>query len=318
MKKIAVLTSGGDAPGMNACIRAVVRCAIVKGYSVYGVMRGYEGLVTEQIIELNNRSVGNILHTGGTILKTSRCTDFMTEEGFKKAILTLKKYKIDCLVVLGGDGTIRGAQSLKNAGINVICIPATIDNDLYYTDYTIGFDTAVTTIVSLINNVRDTSISHDRTSVIEVMGASCGDIALRSGVASGAEVIVVPEMPFTIDGVASAINNSIKKGKLSSIVIVNEKVISAPVLAAELASRGIESRPLVIGHIQRGGSPSNFDRILASRFGDAAIKLIDKQEFGIVVGILNGKIINVDIENAFKKVRKFDTELYNLAQTLSL
>jgi len=213
MKTIGILTSGGDSPAMNACIRAVTRCAIKQGFKVLGVMRGYKGLIDGEFVPLTTRSVGNILQLGGTILKTSRCSEFLTKEGFDKALKNIKKAKIDALVIIGGDGSFKGAINLKNSGVNVVSIPATIDNDLKYTDYTLGFDTAVNTIVQLVNNIRDTSLAHERISVVEVMGANCGDIALNVGSATGADYIIVPEVKFNPKDLYEKLLRNAQNGK---------------------------------------------------------------------------------------------------------
>lgn len=318
MKRIAVLTSGGDAPGMNACLRSIVRYAATKKIEVIGFMRGYQGLIDNDFQVLNFRAVGNILQTGGTILKTSRSEEFMTDKGFKLAIANLKKNKIDGLIVIGGDGSYKGAASLAAAGINVVAIPASIDNDLYYTDYTIGFDTAVNTITSLINNIRDTSLAHERISVVEVMGADCGDIALNVGLACGADEILVPEIKVNLDEVYRNIKSHYENGKKFSIIIVNEHFATAEKIANDLSQKvGLESRPLVIGHIQRGGAPSRMDRILAAKFGVYAIELLNNGESNFAVGIKANKLICTPIEKALKGDRKFDIQAYKLAKSIA-
>ena len=317
MKKIAVLTSGGDSPGMNACIRSIVRYGISQGLKVYGVARGYTGLLENSIVQLTERSVGNIIHTGGTFLKTSRCKDFMTPEGLNKAIDNLKSKEIDGLVVIGGDGTMRGARELEKRGIKVACVPGTIDNNLFYTDYTLGFDTAVDTVVQLINNVRDTSISHDRVSIIEVMGAGCGDIALDSGLAGGADVILVPEVMWSIDDVCKKISDAKKYKKQCSIIVVSEHVCDPNDLAKMIQQKSnIECRTVILGHVQRGGTPTSFDRNLGSILGAKCVEMLLQGECG-AAGIRNGKIIYVSIDEALAGTRKFDMQKYNLAQRLS-
>ena len=318
MKRIAVLTSGGDSPGMNACLRSVFRTANNMGIELVGVRRGYAGLVDGDMFVMTKAHVGNILQTGGTILKTSRSAEFMTEAGFKKAVMNLKKNKIEGLVVIGGDGSMNGALKLAGAGVDVVCVPGTIDNDLGFTDMTLGFDTACGTVVNLVNNIRDTSLSHDRVSVIEVMGAFSGDIALYSGLASGADIVLVPEVPYTVEQVAQRLISNDKNGKSASIVIVNEKACSAPALANSLASYGIDARPLVLGHIQRGGSPSYKDRNLGAFWGNMAVKLIASRTSNVAVGIRNGKHIVVPLEKALKEKKKFDKETYELINYLSL
>lgn len=318
MKTIAVLTSGGDAPGMNACIRAITRSALSKGVKVIGVKRGYSGLIDGEFVALTSRSVGNILHTGGTILKTSRCPEFLTKEGFNKALANIKKAKIDGLIVIGGDGSYRGALELAKAGVNVVAIPGTIDNDLHYTDYTLGFDTAVNTIVQLVNNVRDTSLAHDRISVIEVMGAYCGDIALNVGAATGADYIIVPEVKFEPKKLYERLVQNTKNGKLCSIVILNEKVAGAGELATMIAKNtGLDVRPLVVAHIQRGGTPTADDRIMAVKFGAKAVELLVRGNSGQAIGIYADKVMSVPLDKAFENTRKFDMELYKMTQNLS-
>lgn len=317
MNNIAILTSGGDSPGMNACIRAVARYGISQGLKVYGVKRGYTGLIEDDMEKLNERSVGNIIQFGGTFLKTSRCKEFMTPEGVNKAVENLKKRDIDGLVVIGGDGSMRGAKELISRGIQVACVPGTIDNNLFYTDYTLGFDTAVNTIVNLINNVRDTSVSHDRVSIVEVMGAGCGDIALSSGLASGADVILVPEVKWSIDDVCKKLSDARKHGKECSIIVLSEHVCDAGDLAKMIQMKsGIECRSVILGHVQRGGDPSAFDRNLGTRFGVRCVDALLQGESG-VVGLRNGKYIFVSIDDALHGTRKFNTEDYLLAQRLS-
>lgn len=317
MKNIAILTSGGDSPGMNACIRAVVRYGISKGMNVYGVYRGYTGLIDGQIKLMNERSVGNIIQTGGTILKTSRCPEFKTVEGRQKAIANLKKHNIDGLIVIGGDGSFRGARELINSGIVCACIPGTIDNNLFYTDYTIGYDTATNTVVNMINNVRDTSISHDRVSVVETMGAGCGDIALSAGLAAGADAIIVPEIEFNIDDICNKLIRAREHKKEGSIVVLSEHVCDVNELVKTIEEKcKIECRAVILGHIQRGGSPSAFDRNLATKFGVVAVDELIKGESG-VVGYKNGKYIYVTIEKALSTKQQFNIGDYMLAEKLS-
>lgn len=317
MNNIAVLTSGGDSPGMNACIRSVVRYGISQGLKVYGVRRGYAGLIEDDIVLMTERSVGNIIHVGGTMLKTARCKEFMTPEGVDKAVQNLQKRGIDGIVVIGGDGTFRGAKELINRGILVAGVPGTIDNNLFYTDYTLGFDTAVNTVVDLVNNVRDTSMSHDRVSIIEVMGAGCGDVALNAGLAAGADVILVPEVKWSIDEICEKLNTAKKCGKQCSIIILSEHVCDPSDLTKMISSKcGLDCRSVILGHVQRGGSPSAFDRNLGSNFGAKAVSCLIQGECG-VVGYRAGKYIFVPIDDAFKQTRKFDINQYILAQRLS-
>ena len=320
MKRIALLTSGGDAPGMNAAIRAVVRTAIYFGMEVYGVERGYAGLIDDELFRMEMRSVSNIVQTGGTKLRTARCLEMLTPEGQQKAVATLKKYGIEGLVVIGGDGSFRGARVLSEKyGIPTIGIPGTIDNDLEYTDYTLGFDTAVNTCLDIINKLRDTMTSHERISVVEVMGRHCGDIALYSGISSGAEVIVVPEISFSMDDIVERINNSRSNGKHSNIIIVAEGVMSAEQFAKQLQERTPYSvKPTCIGHVQRGGSPTMADRMLAAQFGNKAVRLLNEGIGNRVVGIRNNKIIDMDIIEAVSMKKTFNNELYETLQMISM
>lgn len=319
MERIGVLTSGGDAPGMNAAIRAVVRVAIYKGLKVSGIKRGYDGLLSGDIEELKVSSVGDIIHRGGTKLRTARSEEFMTEEGFQKALNVLKMFKIDGLVVIGGDGSFRGAKRLANAGIPTIGIPGTIDNDLAYTDYTIGFDTALNTVVNAIGNIRDTSSSHGRVNIIEVMGRHCGDIALYSGLAGGAESIILPEINNTIDDTCKKILEGKNRGKLHSIIILAEGVGKPYEWAEGIRARtGMETRVSVIGYLQRGGTPTAFDRILASRFGNKAVELLMEGKKGRAIGVKGSEIIDVDINEALEMKKKINEDLYELTRILAI
>ena len=319
MKRIGLLTSGGDAPGMNAAIRAVVRSGIYFGMEVYGIERGYAGLIDGNVMKMEMRSVSNIVQCGGTRLRTARCLEMMTVEGQKKALDTLEKYGIEGLVVIGGDGSFRGAKTLSEYGIPTIGIPGTIDNDLEYTDYTLGFDTAVNTCLDIINKLRDTMTSHERVSVVEVMGRHCGDIALYSGIASGAEIIVVPEIAFDINEIASKINRSRAQGKHSNIVVVAEGVMSAEKFANQLqAVTEYSVRPTCIGYVQRGGSPSMSDRMLAAQFGNKAVRLLNDGVGNRAVGIRDNKIIDMDIIEAVSMKKTFNYELYETLQMISM
>ena len=322
MKTIGILTSGGDAPGMNAAIRAVVRSAIYYGCKVYGINRGYKGLLEEDLTEMNLSSVGDIIHRGGTILKSSRCEEFKTEEGRKLGVKVLKKYGIDCLVVIGGDGSFNGAKKLSEMGFPAIGIPGTIDNDLEYTDYTIGFDTAMNTVIDAIGKIRDTSSSHERVNIVEVMGRNCGDLALYAGIAGGAETIIVPEVDVKLDEIALRLKTTQKRGKRHSIIVMAEgveKVGSAADLKKVLTEQaGADVRVTVLGHVQRGGSPTSFDRILASRFGYRAVELLLEGKSSRVVGIKDNKIIDLDIQEALAMPKTFNRELYEMAKVLSI
>ena len=319
MKTIGILTSGGDAPGMNAAIRAVVRSAIYYGCKVYGINRGYKGLLEEDLYEMNLSSVGDIIHRGGTILKSSRCEEFKTEEGRLRGVEVLKKYKIDCLVVIGGDGSFNGAQKLSELGFPAIGIPGTIDNDLAYTDYTLGFDTAMNTIADAISKIRDTSSSHERVNIVEVMGRHCGDLALYSGLAGGAETIIVPEVGFNVEDICNRLKTTQKRGKRHSIIVLAEGVGSANELGKEIIKiTNADLRVTVLGHVQRGGCPSVFDRILASRMGVSAVELLLEKKSARVVGIRENKIIDMDINEALSMKRSFDKETYEMAKILSI
>ena len=293
IRTIGVLTSGGDAPGMNAAIRAVVRRALAKGLKVRGIRRGYHGLLKEEIIDMSARDVSDIIERGGTVLQTARCKTMRTEEGQQKAAAICKKYGIDGLVVIGGDGSFAGAQKLANLGVNTIGIPGTIDLDIACTDYTIGFDTAVTTVMDAIDKIRDTSSSHHRTFVIEVMGRHAGDIALWSGIASGADEIIIPEEGFAIEDVVESIKKGYEKGRTHNIIVLAEGVMSAAEFGKALKDAGDTSdlRVTELGHIQRGGSPTARDRVLASRMGAHAVKLLKQGIGGVAVGIRNEKMV---------------------------
>lgn len=317
--KIGVLTSGGDAPGMNAAIRAVVRCGIDAGFEVYGIKRGYEGLLDGEIEQMSLSSVGDILHRGGTILKTARSERFSTEEGVKRSKVILDTFGIDALIVIGGDGSMRGALELSKLGVNVMCLPGTIDNDLAYTDYTIGFDTAVNTVLDAISKVRDTSSAHERNTIIEVMGRHCGDIALYAGVGGGAEAVLIPEVEADVNRVCRKILQGAGRGKLNSIIINAEgSGVSSDELAKEIADvTGRETRIVVLSYLQRGGVPTLDDRLLASQSGAKAIELIQNGIKNRAIGTVNGKIQAFEIEGALSEKPEFDHELYELIDVLS-
>lgn len=317
--KIGVLTSGGDAPGMNAAIRAVVRCGIDAGFEVYGIKRGYEGLLDGEIERMSLSSVGDILHRGGTILKTARSERFSTEEGVKRSKVILDTFGIDALIIIGGDGSMRGALELSKLGVNVMCLPGTIDNDLAYTDYTIGFDTAVNTVLDAISKVRDTSSAHERNTIIEVMGRHCGDIALYAGVGGGAEAVLIPEVEADVNRVCRKILQGAGRGKLNSIIINAEgSGVSSDELAKEIAElTGRETRIVVLSYLQRGGVPTLDDRLLASRCGAKAIELIASGIKNRAIGTVNGKIQAFEIEGALAEKPEFDHELYELIDVLS-
>mgnify|MGYP000855918576 CR=1 FL=1 len=319
MKNIAVLTSGGDSPGMNAAIRAVVRTSIYNNIRVYGVQKGFNGLIYGDVIEMDISSVADIIQRGGTILRTARCEEFETEEGFEKALNIIDIFNFDGIVIIGGDGTLRGAKSLSDRGIFCVGIPGTIDNDLPFTDYSIGFDTAINTVLDAINKIRDTTTSHERISIIEVMGRKAGDIALYSGLAGGAESIIVPEIEFSFDSVCKKLLQGKNRGKRHSIIMLAEGVGKATKLAEDIHNKiGMEVRVTILGYLQRGGSPTAFDRILASRFGAKAVDLLIQGKSGRVVGIKNNEIIDEDLGEALETKKKFDDNMYELAKVLSI
>lgn len=319
LKKIAVLTSGGDAPGMNAAIRAVVRSSIYNCIDVTAIKSGFNGLINAQIEDMNLSSVADIIHRGGTVLRTARCEQFKTEEGQKKALNVIKVLGIEGMIVIGGDGSLKGAKTLNKLGIPTIGVPGTIDNDLGYTDYTIGFDTSINTVVDAISKIRDTSISHGRANIIEVMGRQCGDIALYAGLAGGAESIIVPEVDFNIDEVCSKLLRGRNRGKLHSIIILTEGVGDPIEISNEIKEKtGIETRATILGHIQRGGSPTASDRILASKMGARAVELLIQGATNRAVGMRGNKIIDVDIDEALSVKKTFDTDSYELTKILSI
>ncbi|SFL56551.1 6-phosphofructokinase [Pelosinus propionicus] len=319
MKKIGVLTSGGDAPGMNAAIRAIVRTGIYHGLKVVGIQRGYTGLLHGEIKEMHIASVGDIIHRGGTILKTSRCEEMKTEAGINKAIEIVEKHEIDGLVVIGGDGSFQGVNKLGRGNIKVMGIPGTIDNDLAYTDYTIGFDTAINTVLDSISKIRDTSMSHEKVTIIEVMGRHCGDIALYAGLAGGAESILVPEEQYEVKKICEKMLQGRKRGKAHNIIMLAEGRGSAAELQNEILNNtGIESRVTVLGYLQRGGVPTAVDRILASKMGAMAVNLLIEGKTNRAIGIKDNHLINIDIMEALTKRKVFDQEMYNLSQILSI
>ena len=320
IRTIGVLTSGGDAPGMNAAIRAVVRRALAKGLKVRGIRRGYHGLLKEEIIDMSACDVSDIIERGGTVLQTARCKTMRTEEGQQKAAAICKKYGIDGLVVIGGDGSFAGAQKLANLGVNTIGIPGTIDLDIACTDYTIGFDTAVNTAMEAIDKVRDTSTSHERCSVIEVMGRDAGYLALWCGIANGAEKILMPEeKDYDEKALIEDILANKKRGKKNYIIINAEGVGDSINMAKRIeAATGIETRATILGHMQRGGSPTCKDRVYASTMGAMAVDLLCQGKTNRVVGYKNGQFIDFDIEEALAMKKTIPAYQYDVAKTLAL
>lgn len=319
MKHLAVLTSGGDAPGMNAAIRAVVRKAVYHGCDVWGVRRGYNGLINDDMVKMDLGSVGDIIHRGGTILYSARSDEFRTEAGQEKACEHLRRRGIEGLIVIGGDGSFRGSEKLADRGIRTIGIPGTIDNDIAGTDFTIGFDTAVNTVINAIDKIRDTATSHERTYVIEVMGRDAGDIALWAGLADGAESILIPEAQFEMDKLVERLERGRKRGKKHSIIIVAEGVGSGPVIGEKIKKMtGAETRVTVLGHIQRGGSPSALDRVLASRMGAKAVDLLLAGKQRLMIGVQANRLVGVEIEEALRERHEIDLEMYELAGILAI
>ncbi len=319
-KKLAVLTSGGDASGMNACIRAVVRYALSEGYEVYGVRRGYQGLVEGDIFQMGYKSVSNSVHAGGTILRTSRCPEFKETEVMLKGVSNLLDMGIDNLIVIGGDGTFRGAQSMHNdSDINVIGIPGTIDNDMDYTDATIGFDTACNTVLDAILKLRDTITSHDRIMVLEVMGRECGDIALNSAVAGGAEYVILPEAPVDVDAIAQSVKKGFDNGKTSTIILLAEgkRHLKDELVKKVADATGRRVNHMALGYMQRGGIPTMADRVLAARMAVRAVDLITHGQSGRVTGIKGNEVFDTTVTEALRAKKSFDDQLYKIALLLS-
>lgn len=323
IKCIGILTSGGDAPGMNAAVRAVTRSAIFSGMRVKGIYRGYKGLITEEIQEFKTQNVSNIIQLGGTILKTARCEEFMTAEGRQHAYDVLKRQEIDALVVIGGDGSLTGARIFATEfNFPIVGLPGTIDNDLYGTDTTIGYDTALNTIMECVDKIRDTATSHERLFFIEVMGRDAGFLALNGAIATGAEAAIIPEISTQEDQLDKLIENGFRKSKNSSIVLVAESPMTGGAMA--LADRvkeqypGYDVRVSILGHLQRGGSPTAHDRILASRMGAAAIDALLEDQRNVMIGITNGKIVYVPFSQAIKNDKPINEGLVNTLSRLSI
>ena len=323
IQSIGILTSGGDSPGMNAAIRAVTRAGIFEGWKVYGIYRGYEGLINGEIKEFTSESVSNVIQRGGTILKTARSDEFRTPEGRTKAFEMLHRHHIDALIVIGGNGSLSGAEELaREHDVTVIGLPGTIDNDLYGTDSTIGYDTALNTIVDCVDKIRDTATSHDRIFFVEVMGRDAGFLAQNSAIASGAEAAIIPEDRTDIDQLAQFIGRGIRKSKNSSIVLVSESKKDGG--AMHYADRVRKEYPeydvrvTILGHLQRGGRPSAYDRILASRLGVAAVEALKEGQRNVMVGIKNDQVVYVPIAKAVKIDKPIDRELINVLTVLSI
>lgn len=319
MKRIAVMTSGGDAPGMNAAIRAVVRYGVSKGLEVYGIMRGYAGLLEDDMKVLNFSDVGGIMERGGTILRTPRCQEFKVDKGRQEAYKILKDHEIKGLIVIGGDGSLNGAALVAaESDIKVIGLPGSIDNDISETDMCIGVDTCLNTVVENIQKLKDTASSHERAFIVETMGRNCGYIALISGLTTGAEAILIPEVKVDYQALGDKLLAGRKRGKINSIVVVAEGAASAYTVARHLENRtGYETRVTILGHIQRGGSPSVADRLLASRMGSAAVQAFIDGQSNVMIGIQGNNIVSVDLNRALQKKKELDLSLYDLANTLS-
>ncbi|MGI6084134.1 MAG: 6-phosphofructokinase [Acetivibrionales bacterium] len=320
IKTIAVLTSGGDAPGMNAAVRAVVRTGIYNGFKILGINKGYEGLLNGDIEEMQLRSVGDIIQRGGTVLQTARSKEFNTRAGLEKAMSMAKVFGIDALVIIGGDGSFRGAKDLSELGMNVVGIPGTIDNDIACTEYTLGHDTAMNTVLDAIDKIRDTSYSHERCSVLEVMGRNAGWIALNCGIAGGAEAIILPEREFDIDkDIIIPIVEGRNRGKKHYLVIVAEGVGGAVDIAKYIEDKTeITTRATILGYIQRGGSPTITDRVMGSRFGACAIQCLAEGRKNRVVAIREGKLVDIDITEALSMEKNIESELITLSKILAL
>jgi len=321
MERIGILTSGGDAPGMNACIRAASRVALSQGFEVWGIYNGYAGLIRGEMEPVDRRSIANIVHLGGTVLGTARSPEFMTAEGRAHAIQNLQVRRINQLIIIGGDGTFRGGTLLKEEGkVDIVGIPTTIDNDIYGTDYSIGFDTAINTALEAIDHIRDTALSLERLFFVEVMGHHTGFIALESGIAGGAEQLIIPEVPKSIDELCQHLEISFRKGKRSAIVVVaeTEQPGNSFRIAREVKDKaGFESRVCILGHIQRGGSPTARDRVLASKLGAAAVDALLNGKTGHMVGEVKGKIALTPLESTWKRKKKLNSDLIKLAERLS-
>lgn len=331
MKRIGIISSGGDAPGMNAAVRAITRQAIAHGIDVWGVQDGFQGLCNDNLVPLGTRDVGGILQRGGTVLGTARCEEFLHAPGRKRAFECLQRYGVDGLLLIGGDGSIAGSQKLlEEHGVPIIAIPATIDNDVPHTDMAIGVDSALNTAVDAISNLRDTAASHQRTFVIETMGRHCGYLALVAGVASGAEAILVPEFPYDLDGVVDKVRDGMKRGKKHSIIVAAEGIRDQFELAQfespahkvaeylwDQLGESFDVRVTVLGHVQRGGAPTVFDRVLASRMGAAAVQRLRDGEKGVMIGLQDNDLVSVPFTEVIGQTRELDEHLMQLAYTIA-
>jgi len=316
---VGVLTSGGDAPGMNAVIRSVVRACAYYNLKIMGVRKGYQGLIYGDIFELSARDVSDTLQMGGTFLQTARCLEFKESEYVKQAVDVSKYFGIDALVIIGGDGSFRGGKALSEFGMPVMCIPGTIDNDIPYTEYTVGFDTAVNTAMDAVDKIRDTASSHERCNIIEVMGRHCGNIAMRVGVTTGAEAVIVPEVPFNFDEILKLINDAKKRGKKHFIVILAEGVGGAIEMSKQIQDKvGIESKVTTLGYVQRGGSPTAMDRFVASQMGVEAVKLFVEGKSNLAIGMKDNNIFSIDISEALEIERTHDTRITDLLDIVSI
>lgn len=319
VKKIGILTSGGDSPGMNAAIRAVTRTAINNGITVMGIKRGFDGLLAGDITEFNTKSVSDIIHRGGTMLLSARCPEMHEVKTQKRAADICKVLGIDTLIILGGDGSFRGGLALSKLGVNVMAVPCTIDLDLPYTDYTIGFDTAVNTAMEAINKIRDTSSSHERCSIVEVMGRNCGSIAIWCGIISGAEEVIIPERPLAREAVIKKIIENRARGRRHNLIVVAEGVGGSMKLAKEIENvTGIETRATILGYLQRGGNPSAMDRMRGSMMGNVCVEQLLAGERNRAIGVSAGAYKGIDLEEALNCTKDFKEELYAAVSTLSV
>jgi len=320
LKRVAVLTSGGDAPGMNAAIRAVVRAGLAQGWEMLGIRRGYAGLLAEEIRPLGARDVGGIIQLGGTILGSARCPEFKTKEGLRRAVAVLEKHGIDALVVIGGNGSQTGAYALSQEGVTVVGVASTIDNDLVGSDITIGVDTALNVALEAIDRLKTTASSHNRAFLVEVMGRDCGYLALMAGIAGGAEAVVIPEVPISPEAVAEAIRSAYSRGKPHAIVVVAEGAQYNAQRLAEYFQReklGYELRVTVLGHVQRGGAPGAFDRILGTLLGAGAVEALARGEKGVLVGQIKGEVVTTPLSEVAGKKKPLDPKLFELARVLA-